>query len=262
MATTQIMTRKAYRVGNSAGVLVPKEWMNGFIEVRLVDPPLRIDAPLILEILQKENINISEILGIAFTGSYARGDQEKGSDVDILVISQRLNKKLKVGRYEIIILSEKTLEHQLYNMGFPILPMILEGKALLNEKLFERYKKKKLSKKALRWLIKTTKSSMKISSEQISIFKELSEKKLSDNHSYSLILRLRTLYMVECLMKNKKYAKRDFLNLVKTISGSLTAYNGYINIKENKKIKKELKFEEAEKIIEYINEKIIKLKNG
>ena len=50
----KLLTRKAYRVGNSAGVVVPKEWMNGFVEVRLVEPPLKTNASYILEILEKE----------------------------------------------------------------------------------------------------------------------------------------------------------------------------------------------------------------
>ena len=87
------MTRRAYRVGNSAGVLVPKKWLNGFVEVRLVEPPLKIDASSILKILQSEDINTFEILGIAVAGSYARSEQTADSDVDILVLTNNLNKK-------------------------------------------------------------------------------------------------------------------------------------------------------------------------
>ncbi len=249
------LLKKAYKVGNSAGVVVPKEWMNGFVEVKLVEPPIRLDASSILKILQQENIDTSRILGIAITGSYAKEEHTLDSDVDILVITDNLNKKINVGRYEIIILSEEILKSQLENMGFPILPMILESKTIINKKLFEKYKKNKLNKKALKWLIDTTRSSIKISKEQTSILKELGEKKVSDNISYSLILRLRTIFIIEKLIKNKSWNKKDFLNLIKKVSGSLIAYEGYIRVKNNKKIRKELLIEDVERLVEYITKK-------
>lgn len=262
MKTLTRLTRKAYRVGNSAGVVVPKEWLNGFVEIKLIEPPLRTDSGYILEILEKDGIDTSEILGVAVTGSYAREEHDKESDIDILVITDNLNKEIKAGRYEITIISEKTLEKQLNDIGFPILPMILEAVPIINKILFDKYKKNTLSKKALNWLVDTTDSSIKISKEQISILKELKEKYLSDNLSYSLILRLRTIYIINSLLKRETWSKKDFLNLIKNIAGSLTSYWGYLRVKSNKKIKKELKIEEAERLAEYITEKTKRLKNG
>ncbi len=256
------LTRKAYRVGNSAGVVVPKEWLNGFVEVKLIELPLRTNSGYILEILEKAGIDTSEILGIAIIGSYARNEQDKESDIDILVITNNLNKKIRAGRYEIIIISEKILEKQLNDIGFPILPMILEAVPIINKNLFVEYKKNTLSKKALKWLVDTTNSSMKISKEQISILKEFKERDLSDNISYSLILRLRTLYMINSLLKGWVWSKKDFLNLINDIAGSLISYEGYLRVKNNKKIKKELKIKEAERLTEYIMEKTKMLKNG
>ena len=257
----EVLTRKAFRVGNSAGVVVPKEWLNGFVEVKLVEPPTIIDSSNVLKILQQENIDTMEILGVAVTGSYARGEESRESDIDILVVTENLNKKINMGKYEIIVISERILKSQLENVGFPMLPMLLECKALLNQKLFWAYKKNKLSKKALRWLIDTTKSSIKISKEQVSVLKELGERKVSDNVSYSLILRLRTLYTLKKLTKNQLLNKKDFLRLVKGVAGSLTAYDGYVRIKKSEKAKKELTIEEAENLIEYLikeNKKIEK----
>ena len=130
------LTRKAYRVGNSAGVVVPKEWLNGFVEVRLVEPPIKTNASYILELLEKSGIDSLEILGVALTGSYARGEHDKESDIDILVITNNLNKNIKIGKYEITAISEKTLNSQLNNMGFPILPMILEAKPIINNNIW------------------------------------------------------------------------------------------------------------------------------
>jgi len=242
-------------------VITPKEWMNGFVEVKLVEAPIKLNASSILKILENE-VDVSKVLGVAITGSYARGEESRESDVDVLVVTENLDKKIKIGRYEIILTSEKVLKKQLENMGFPVLPMIIECNPVMNEKLFEEYKKEKPSKKALKWLIDTTKSSIKISKGQIALLKELGEKRVSDNVSYSLILRLRTVYILECLKKNKLWSKKEFLNLVKEVSGSLESYLGYVRVKTDKKVKKDLLVGEAESIVEYLDNKIKKLKNG
>ena len=51
----EVLTRRAYRVGNSAGVVVPKEWLNGFVEVKLVAKALpdKSLTPLPPEIIVK-----------------------------------------------------------------------------------------------------------------------------------------------------------------------------------------------------------------
>ena len=122
METSLRLMRKARRVGNSAGVVVPKEWLNGFVEVSLIEPPLRTDSGYILEMLEKYGIDAPEIIGVAVAGSYARKEHDKESDIDILIITNNLNKQIRAGRYEITIISEKTLEKQLNDIGFPILP--------------------------------------------------------------------------------------------------------------------------------------------
>ena len=89
-----------------------------------------------------------------------------------------------------------------------------------------------LTKKNLKWHIDTTKSAMNVVKEYIKLAEEM-EKKVSDAASYSLILRLRTLYIIDCLRKDKIWKKKEFLGLIKKISGSLIAYERYLDSKNN-----------------------------
>ena len=54
----------------------------------------------------------------------------------------------------------------------------------------------------------------------------------------------------------KVVSNKEFLSLIKKITGSIKSYEGYIRSKNNGKIKEDLPIEEAEKLYHYINKKI------
>src|SRR4030042_91090 len=243
--------RTAIKVGNSAGVLLPKQYLNS--QVKVVLQPLNIERD-ILEILLEENL-LKNTLGIYLVGSYARKEQKIESDIDVLVITSSISKKIIRERYEIILLTKEQVEKQLKTNIVPLLPMLKEAKPIINGTLLEKYKQTKLTKKNLKWHIETTKSAMKVIEKSISLAKELGIKE-GDSSAYSLILRLRGVHIVNCLKKDKLWSKKEFLNLIKEIAGSLKAYEGYSRAKADKKTKEGLPIEEAEKLMEYINKKI------
>lgn len=241
------------KVGNSAGVLLPREWLNGKAKITLIEKPVDLKKE-ILEILDKYMENI---MAIAVVGSYARGEQTAESDVDVLAITNSINKRIEKGKYEIILVSQNKLQKYLNGNILPLLPMIIEAKALINKELIKRYKNTKLTRKNLLFHFKTTKSAMKVVKAGIDLALENGEENCADAVAYSLVLRLRELYIIECLIKGKLWSKKVFLQLLKQISGSLRAYDGYLRIKNNKtKEKNNLPLEEAKKLHDYINDKI------
>ena len=86
----QEITGKIIKVGNSAGILLPREWLNGEAKVTLVQKPLNPEKE-IFEILNEE---MPSIISLALVGSYARKEENQKSDVDILGITTSLNKKI------------------------------------------------------------------------------------------------------------------------------------------------------------------------
>jgi len=244
-------------LGNSAGVLLPKNWLNS--RVKIILEPLNIEKD-VLDILINENL-LKDTLGVYIVGSYARKEETIESDVDILAITNNSNKRIKKGKYDIILISIKEVEAQLKDNALPLIPMIKESVVIINPELLSEYKKTELTKKNLQWHIDTTKSAMKIIEKDIEISKEIKEKNISDGIVYSLILRLRTLYLINCIKNNKIWSKKEFLNLIKKTSGSLTAYEGYLRSKNNEKSQNKLPIEEAEKLMNYINKNIKELEN-
>ncbi len=245
------LIKNTIRVGNSAGVLLPKEFLN--TQVKIVLQPLNIEKD-ILDILHEKKL-LPQVLGIYLIGSYARGEQTIESDVDVLVITENLNDKINRGKYDLMLVSKELVDEKMKKDIFPLLPMMIEAKPIINEGLLNQYKKTPLTKENIKWHIKTTKSAMNVVRKYIEFAKKAG-KGVSDAASYSLILRLRTLYIIDCLKKRKMWTKKEFLNLIKKISGSLDAYERYLTSKNKNAKEFKLPVKEAEKLMNYNNNKI------
>ncbi|MFW5847117.1 MAG: nucleotidyltransferase domain-containing protein [Nanoarchaeota archaeon] len=250
----QELIKPIIRVGNSSGVVLPKEWLNGKAKVKLIEKPLDIKKD-ILEILDPF---FESIKGIYLCGSYARQEQTEKSDVDFLIITSNVNKRIQQGIYNAILISEQELERQLRENALPVLQMLKESKVLLNKQLIEDYRKIPLTNKNIKWHLDTTKSAMKIVKKKIELYKEL-EEPIDASAVYSLILRLRTLYIIECLNKNKKYNNKDFLKIIKNNVGNLNAYEVYSNVKNNKDSKKTISLKESEALRKLVLTKLKKI---
>lgn len=251
------LIKPVVRLGNSACVLLPKSWVDGKAKVELVEKPLDLKKDL-FEILSPY---LTEVQGIYIVGSYARGEETIESDVDVLVITNTIKKLIKKGKYDITLIPKENVENQLKKNILPLLPMLIEAKSLLNADLLKPYKNTKLTRKNLQFHIETTKSAMNVVREAIKLTKDLNEKKISDAYAYSLILRLRGIYIVGCLIKNKEWNKKDLLKIIKSISGSLVAYKRYAASKLDKKMEDKLPIEEAEKLHDYVVKKIKEQEN-
>ena len=183
--------KSTIKVGNSAGVILPRKWLN--MQVKVVLEPMNIEKEVV-DILLNKGL-LMNVLGIYLVGSSARNEQDIDSDIDILVITDSINQKIKQGKYEIICIGKTELETQLKKNILPILPMIKEARAIVNEGLIKDYLSSKITKQNLKYHIETTKSAMGIIKKEITLSDETNGK-VSDASAYSLILRLRSIYIL------------------------------------------------------------------
>jgi len=237
------LIKQITKAGNSSNVLLPREWLGGIARVELIEKPIDIVEDTI-RILKPY---LKDILGIYLVGSYARNEETKKSDIDILVITKKLNQKIKNGKYEIILISKDNLDKAMKENIMPLLPMIKEAKPILNEGLINEYKEIKPNKENLKWIIEITKSSKKLNEQAIKLSKELKEN-ISDGIIYSIILGLRSIYTINCLKDNKIPTKKGLMNLLNKITNSEEPYNAYLRSKEDKSDKKVISPEIAEKL--------------
>lgn len=247
--------KQAFRLGNSAGVLLPIGWKDKKVKIQLIDKSITQD---ILEILEERDL-LKNVIGIFLAGSYARGEETESSDVDILIITDNIDKQIKIREYEIIMISKEKFEKNIKNSLY-LVSLINESKTILNNDFIKDHKTEILDFPIKKHL-EDIKSVMKINEAFIDLDEQM-KTNTSDETAYSLILRLRELYLIECLKSNKKPSNKEFIALIKKVSGSDDAHNSYLRIKNDKPSKGGIKTAIAKKLILHIKNKIKLLEHG
>ena len=251
-----VQIKKTVRAGNSSAVVLPRAWLNKEVRVELIKKTPEMILFDVLGVI-KEHINLKEVIGIYLTGSYARGEEDEESDIDILVITENSDKEMiNEGIYNILIVSVGLLNQKLKKDLFPIGQMIKEAKPLLNSNYLDSIEIK-VTKDNVKWYLDSTKDKLKIIEHIIE--KKDNKTKVNDKIIYTLILRIRTLYIIEKLIKNENYSKRDFIRIIMKIANEERIYERYLAVKNNGKEKNEISIEETKKLYEYLKNELDKI---
>lgn len=248
------------RWGNSAGILLPKELIGQQVKIILIDRTLEIKRE-VFDILEKYMENI---IGIYLVGSYARNEQEEDSDIDIIAVSKDIKKEIISGKYNISITPLENLKKTIEKNPILIVPRLNEAKSLVNSSLLEELKSIRLDKSKFRDYFQETENIIKINRKLIEIDKEQKREYLdSISIIYSLILRLRGIFLIKNIINKEKYSKKEFFKWVnKEIDQEefQKAYKVYKSIRDNKKIKERIKIETGEKLLNILEKEEKKIK--
>ena len=102
MYKMNVEIKKAVKAGNSSAVILPRAWLDKEIRVELIKKPSEIILQETIDIV-RDYISTDEIVGIYLVGSYARGEESRKSDIDVLVISKDTDKEMiREGIYNIL----------------------------------------------------------------------------------------------------------------------------------------------------------------
>jgi len=249
----QQIIKNAIKLGNSSAVILPNNWRYKKVRIQLVEESITED---ILEILLKKDL-LKEVIGIYLVGSYSRGEEVEDSDIDVLVITDSVDKQIREGIYEIVLISKKNLDKNIKKSLY-IISLINEAKVLFNQNFIKDYKTIKIDiNDFLKKYLDEIKSVIKINREIVELNKESGEN-VSDGTIYSIVLRLRELYLINCLIKNKSGDKKGFLELI----GNDGVYDAYLRIKNDKKTKDDSSVENVESMLMICERLINNFENG
>lgn len=255
----EVQIKKAIKAGNSSAVILPRSWLDREVRVELIKKTSETILSDVISIIKKY-IDIKDVIGIYLTGSHAREEEDEKSDIDILVITKDIDKKMiREGIYNVLIISSELLKQKLNRDLFPIGQMIKEAKPLLNSNYLYSIKVK-VTKKNIDWYLKTTEDKLKIIKEVLKRMKKKNKRYVNDIIIYTLILRIRTLYIITKLIKNENYSKNDFIKIIRNLSKGTNAYERYLAIKNNLEDKEKVGIIEAEKLYNYLKNQLIKIK--
>lgn len=248
------LIRKVSQIGNGAHIFVPKEWMNeDILIVRTIKQNIE---EKILEIL---NLHLEDISAIFLYGSYARNEQTANSDIDILVISDKKFKIEKKDNFEIIILEEDKIKDAIKINPVLIYSILNEARPIINSSLLEKLKEKYQPKtEDFKEMIRDTKRLIKINGE----FLDLEEKKYTESNAeaYSLILRLRGIFIINMLLSKKEYNKKLFDKWIKRnvqLEDYNTIYTAYLSAKRETKEKSKILVSDLTNLLGFLNKETL-----
>ncbi|MEK6926581.1 MAG: DUF2080 family transposase-associated protein [Nanoarchaeota archaeon] len=204
------LIKKAVEIGNGAAVYVPKEYLGKEIVIVLPDSV----ADLKKRILNKLIDFMPNIIGVYLYGSYARNEQEIDSDIDILIITKEKDNNIKnaLESVDARVVPIQELKKTIQNYPLLIMPILREAKILLNPILLEELNSSKIDLRKLNWNFEDIKRIIKIAEGLIS----MDDKNISSSIVYSLMMRVRVCYVMECFLMNKQFSnegiKKLFLN--------------------------------------------------
>lgn len=242
--------------GNSAGVLLPREWLGKEVQIVLIDRTLEIKK----EIFNILSEYLYDIIGIYLTGSYARNEQEKESDIDIIAISKNIKKLIISDKYHISIIPIDAVKKSIKKNPISIIPRLIEAKAIMNASLLDELKDVKIEKKSFKEFIAETKRIIQINEGLLNI--DLKQKKefLDSNEIiYSIILRLRGIFLIKNILEKEKYSKKSFFKYMETEINKDEIdkiYRIYRYVRDKKKIKEKVKIEAIEKLLNLLKREV------
>lgn len=257
----EIQIKKAIKAGNSSAVILPRSWLNKEVRVELLKKTPEIILSDIIRIV-KSYIELKDVIGIYLTGSYAREEEDENSDIDILIVTKNIDKEIIYeGIYNVLIISSELIAQKLEKDLFPIGQMLKEAKPILNADYLNSIKVK-ITEKNTEWYIRTTEDKLNIIKKALDLADKKNKKDIDDIIAYTLVLRIRTFYIIKKLMKNEEYSKKEFINMIRNLSKGTEAYERYLAVKNNSQGKKGINILEAERLYNYLKSELSKVKNS
>ena len=243
------------QIGNGAHIFAPKEWIDEKVLI------IRLEKKTIKEqIIEKIYPYLDKIIAVFLYGSHARNEANESSDLDVLIIAREKFKIENQKGQEFIILTAEEIPKAIESNPILMYSMAREAIAIINQDYLEKLKKLKINVNYLRKFLKQSKDSIKLSRELIELDKRTGEYS-SDSVIYSAILRLRAVFIIGCILNKTLFYNSNFKIWLKNINIDYSkAYQIYQEVRAGSFGKDtSLKVEQEEKLINFLEQEIIKL---
>lgn len=255
------LIKKVIEIGNGAAVYVPKEYSGREVIVILPEGVQDIQRRVVSSLIE----HMPNILGVYLYGSYARHEQEPDSDIDILVITKEKNEEIKNALNEkdidVRVVSLESIKKATAEYPLFIFPILQEAVVLLNPTLLEELKNLPFNAKKIKWHIDEIKRTLRI----IETFIALDDKNIASSHIYSLLMRVRVCFLLECLLKRKRFSNETVRNVLLdngfTSKEVVRFFSIYRKVRENEDSCTKMQKEEIQKLMNFLKEYVKKLEH-
>ncbi|MBI2208004.1 nucleotidyltransferase domain-containing protein [Candidatus Woesearchaeota archaeon] len=260
LAIKEQIVKTVVKSGNGGAVWVPKDWLGEEVVVILREKPKLGPREKIVHLLEPY---LKDIISVAIYGSYARNEQAKDSDIDVLVITKdkRLILEFKKEKLDIVSFPIDKFKKAIGKYPAVYYQMVQEAEPLINNYALEELKNIKISKESFKEHLKETREHLKSNKELLELDKIDNTYLKSYSVLYSSMLRLRVLFIIKCILKKDKFSNKKFKKWL--FSQSLSSqefedsYRAYGMIRDDKNIKSlSIKISVAEKVLNILEKEL------
>ena len=131
LAIKEQIVKTVVKSGNGGAVWVPKNWLGQEVVVILPDKPKLGMREKIIHLLEPY---LKDIIAVFIYGSYARHEEEKDSDIDIMVIAKDkpISINIKEPNLEITTFQLDNLKKAIEKYPFMYYQIVQEAEPLIN----------------------------------------------------------------------------------------------------------------------------------
>jgi len=257
MKNQEQLVRVVKLFGNGAHIFVPKEWAGE--EIQVIKPQKKTLKEKIIGVLEP---HLESIIGAYLYGSYARSEQDEDSDIDLIIITDK-KIKIKEEGFEIICLEQKDITLAIKLEPLLLYSLFSEARPIINAKLLNELKVEYTPK------LSNFLEFFEDCNRVMTINKEFldSEEGIyvsGDATTYSLVLRLRGLFIIQSLLSRKGYTHEDFKQrLAKKLPeiDVISIYQAYRDSKNEKKRHRKIKVKDLRLLLEFLKNELRTLKD-
>lgn len=244
------IVKTVVKSGNGGAVWVPKNWLGQEVVVILPEKPKFGVKEKIIHLLEPY---LKDIISVGIYGSYARSEQTKDSDIDVLVITKDKSIRFKEEKLDIISFPIDKFKAAIQKYPAVYYQMVQEAEPLINAHVLEELKTVKIGKESFRNYLRETKEHIKSSMEFLELDKIDGAYLKSYSVLYSSMLRLRGIFIIRCILGKGKFSNKKFKNWLCTKGLNRIeyedGYKAYRLVRDNEDTKSlRIKVQVAEKL--------------
>ena len=265
LAVKEQLVKKVVKSGNGGAVWVPKTWLGEEVVVILHHKPKVSLQEQIMHVLEP---HLQDILSVSIYGSYARNEATKESDIDVLVITK--DKQFAVsspnGKIEVLVLPFHKMQQAIEKYPTLYYQIVHEAKPIINSSILEELKRVHVNKKMFSSYLQETKEHIKSNKEFIELDKLDGNYLTSFSVLYSLFLRLRAVFIMDCILAHDSFSNKRFKKWLadKEINSQEfeMVYDAYRKVRDNKNTSNtKIKISSVEKILSLLEQEVKKLED-
>lgn len=253
LAVKEQLVKKVVKSGNGGAVWVPKNWLGQEVIVILPDKPKLDIKEKVIHLLEPY---LKDIISVFIYGSYARHEETKESDVDVMVVTKDKNIQIeaKEPNLEISVFQFDKLKMAIEKHPVMYYQTVQEAVPLINSYVLDELRKIKIDYKNFKNYLNETKEHIESNKEFLELDNLDGIYVTSYSVLYSAILRLRGIFVVKCILKQENFSNKKFQEWL--IQNGISnqefeqCYAAYSAVKNDKSIKNiKIQISVAEKLL-------------